>query len=114
MTMLPLQKSKIKEKLSEHVILVYGRPKIGKSTFGSYFEDAIFLATEPLNDLEVFKVNVNSWNKPLEKDGENISGGFLSVCFELAKKDHTYKTIIIDTIDNLVTYCNIKGLIKLP
>ena len=95
MTLLPIVKSEINVKLSDQVILVYGRPKIGKSTFCSYFDEALFIATEPgLNHLEVFKVPVNSWEK------------FLEVCREIAEGHHPFKTIIIDTIDNLVGFCN--------
>lgn len=91
---LPLQKSTKETGLHKQIILVYGRPKIGKSTLCSYFENAIFIATEPgLNHLEVYKSIVNSWE------------GFLAVCGELAAGKHEFKTIIIDTIDNLITYC---------
>jgi hypothetical protein len=54
----------------------------------------VFVATEPgLNHLEVFKVNVNSWEK------------FMEVCRELSEGKHEFKTLIIDTIDNLVMFC---------
>ncbi len=94
MTTLPTEKSKKNNNLSDQIILVYGRAKIGKSTLCSYFPDAVFLATEPgLNHLEVFKINITSWE------------GFLQACGELASGGHPYKTIIIDTVDNLITYC---------
>jgi len=95
MSMLPASKSEVNSKLSDQIILLYGRPKIGKSTFCANFPDALFIATEPgLNHLSVFKVSVNNWEK------------FLAVCKEIAEGKHQFKTIIIDTIDNLVMYCN--------
>ena len=61
---LPLERSKKVIELAKQVILVYGRAKIGKSTFCSNFPSALFLATESgLNQLEEFKVNITSWEK---------------------------------------------------
>lgn len=99
MALLPQSKSEVNQRLSDQIILLYGRPKIGKSTLCSYFPDALFIATEPgLNHLSVFKVNVNNWNV------------FLEVCKEIAAEVASgkcrYKTLVIDTIDNLVQMCN--------
>lgn len=92
---LPIIKSVKETNLAKQVTLLYGRPKIGKSTFCSYFEKALFMATEPgLNHLEVFKMNVNSW------------GVFLETCAEVAGGKHEFKTLIIDTVDNLLVYCS--------
>ena len=94
MTLVAREKTKIVCDLNKQIILVYGAPKIGKSTFCSKFEKPLFLATEPgLNHLEVFKTNITSW-----KD-------FLNVCGELATDTQGYKTIVVDTIDKLVMYC---------
>lgn len=93
--LLPQTKSNKVTELNKQVMLVYGRAGIGKSTFCSYFDNAIFLATEPgLNHLEVFKININKWEI------------FLDACGELASGKHPFKTIIIDTVDNLITYCS--------
>lgn len=93
--MLPIEKSKVVSELSQQVILVYGRAKIGKSTLCSKFDQPLFLATEPgLNHLEVFRVNINNWDK------------FLEACGDLADGKHKFKTIVIDTIDNLVVFCS--------
>lgn len=92
---LPIEKGQKVEGLSEQTILVYGRPKIGKSTLCSQFEKPLFLATESgLNHLEVYKVNCNSWKK------------FTEACAELAKGEHSFKTVVIDTVDKLVMYCS--------
>lgn len=89
--------TKISEKcndLSKQIILIYGRPKIGKSTLCSKFPDALFLATEPgLNHLEVFKISITNWES------------FLLACKDLSEGNHEFKTVIIDTADNLITYC---------
>ena len=92
---LPVEKSVALFDLSKQVLLVHGRPKIGKSTLCSQlFPNALFIATESgLNFLEVYKTNVTSWGK------------FLEVCGELAKSNGRYSPVIIDTIDSLVVYC---------
>lgn len=94
MSLLPQEKSKVVQDLSKQVILIYGPPKIGKSTLCSQFDQPLFVATEPgLNHLEVFRTNVTSWSV------------FLTVCAEIAQGNHPYKTIVVDTIDNLITFC---------
>jgi len=91
---LPIEKSKVISDLEKQVVLLYGRAKIGKSTLCSKFDSPLFLATEPgLNQLEVFKININTWEK------------FLEACKEVAEGKHSFKTIVIDTIDNLVIFC---------
>jgi hypothetical protein len=91
---LPIEKSKPDFSLDKQVILIYGRAKIGKSTLCSKFENALFLATEPgLNKLEVYSILINSWEK------------FLEACREIAEGKHAFKTIVVDTVDNLVILC---------
>lgn len=90
-----LQKSKVVSELSKQVILIYGRAKIGKSTLCSQFEKPLFLATEAgLGQLEVYKVDCNSWIK------------FAEACKTVGEGNHDFKTIVIDTIDNLVVFCS--------
>jgi AAA domain len=70
--------------------LIYGASKIGKSTFCSRTKDVIFLATEPgLSALAVHQIPITSWEQ------------FLETCAELAKGEHHFQTIVIDTVDNL-------------
>lgn len=91
---LPKQKTKPQFTLSKLSMLLYGVPKIGKSTFCSHIDGALFIATEPgLNHLETANVRVNSW---LE---------FLEAMALLTKTKHGFKTLIIDTIDKLCDFC---------
>ena len=91
---LPTAKTPPKRSLSDVSILLYGPSKIGKSTFASQAPDAIFLATEPgLNALEVFQQPIGSWPE------------FLEACAELAKGEHPFQTVVIDTIDILYRLC---------
>jgi len=91
MSLLPTTLSSRVYDLDKQIILIYGRPKIGKSTLCSKFDKALFIATEPgLNHLEVYKKPVTSWEE------------FMEVCKEIGQNQHDFKTIIIDTIDNLI------------
>ena len=93
--LLPNERQKADLSLDKQVILLYGRAKIGKSTLCSKFPDAVFLATEAgLNKLEVYQVLINTWEK------------FLQACGEVAEGNHKFKTVVIDTVDNLVILCS--------
>jgi hypothetical protein len=93
--MLPQSKTPPKFDLSELSVLVYGPPKIGKSHLCSQADGAIFLATEAgLNHLETFQVAINTWEE------------MLAACREIAEGKHTFKTVVIDTIDNAYRLCS--------
>jgi hypothetical protein len=92
--MLPTQKTPPKTSLSDLTVLVYGPSKIGKSTWCSKADGALFLATEAgLNNLDVFQVPIGTWED------------LLQACKEIAEGKHPYKTIIIDTVDNAYRMC---------
>jgi hypothetical protein len=92
--MLPKEKTKPQVSLSNLTALLYGPSKIGKSTWCSQAEKAIFLATEPgLNSLEVFQVPIRNWEELLKASAE------------LAEGKHEFRTVVIDTIDNLHRMC---------
>lgn len=74
--------------------LLYGAPKIGKSTFCAGAPNALFLATENgLNHLAAYQAPIGCW------------ADFLAACKEIAKGGHDFKTIVIDTVDNLWRLC---------
>jgi hypothetical protein len=92
--MLPTQKSPPKTTLSDLTVLVYGPSKIGKSTWCSQADGALFLATEAgLNNLDVYQVPIATWEE------------LLAACKEIAEGKHPYKTVIIDTVDNAYRMC---------
>lgn len=92
--MLPTVKTEPSADPMQYSILMYGPTKVGKSTFASQAESAVFLATEPgLNALSVFKVDIDSWET------------FLTACAELAKQKHEFRTIVVDTVDNAYEMC---------
>ena len=82
--------------LGNQVILLYGRAKVGKTTLAAEFPNPVFLATESGHGYLKKKVkicNCSNWSK------------FIDACKYLAKGEHDRKTVIIDTIDNLVDSC---------
>ncbi|MDX2197999.1 MAG: ATP-binding protein [Phycisphaerae bacterium] len=92
---LPTDRTKPAVDLSQQTILLYGSPKIGKSSLASRFPEALFFECEPgLNQLEVFKIPTYSWED------------FLAACKLVAAGNHRFKTIVIDTVDNAFKYCS--------
>jgi hypothetical protein len=92
--MLPTEKTPARMSLSELTVLVHGPAKIGKSEMCSHAEKAIFLATEAgLNALEVYQLPILTWSE------------FLAACGELKDGKHDFKTVVVDTLDNLFLMC---------
>jgi len=89
---LPIKKTKPVSDIHNYSFLIYGQPKSGKSTFCSHFDNALFIATEPGHKfLEVYKVDPTKW-----EDVEDIFNELYKT-----RNDKQFKTIVIDTIDNL-------------
>lgn len=93
--LLPTKTTKPQHNFEMFTTLIYGAPKTGKSTLASQFEKPLFLATEAgLNSLETYNIAIDSWEI------------FLDACAEIAKGKHDFKTVVIDTVDNLFNYCS--------
>ena len=91
---LPQEKTPPKTNFGEMLTLLYGRPKIGKSTLLSNAPGALFLATEPgLNSLEVYQIPITCWQEFNNAACDVLAGG------------HDFKSIIIDTADWALNYC---------
>lgn len=92
---LPTARAKPTTDFTTKSILVYGPPKIGKSSLAARFPDALFLECEPgLSELEVFKIPTYTWVD------------FLEACKLIAAGNHTFKTVVVDTVDNAFKYCS--------
>jgi len=75
-------------------VLLYGEPKIGKSTLCASIPNSLFLATEPgLNHLTAAQIPIINW------------AAMLSACNAVATEKHEYKTLVIDTADAAVAMC---------
>lgn len=94
MSILPTTKTPPKASLADLTVLLYGKTKLGKSSFSSHAESALFLATEPgLNSLSAYQVSIQCWDD------------LLAACAEIAEGKHPFKTIIVDTVDNAYRFC---------
>ena len=92
---LPSAKTTPTADLATKTTLIYGPPKIGKSTFAAQFPDALFFECEPgLGELSVYKVPTYNWPDLLE------------ACKLVAAGGHPFKTVVIDTVDNAFKYCS--------
>jgi hypothetical protein len=92
---LPKTKRKPVTDLMQYMILFYGKTKIGKTTLASKAPGALFLSTEPgTNALEVFEVQIKSWTDMLQALADVAAG------------NHDFKTLVIDTVDNMYTFCS--------
>ena len=92
---LPTKPTPPKTDLSAFTVMLYGPPKIGKSTWASRWPDALFLATEPgLNALEVYQQPIRTWAE------------MLAAVKELEAGAHKFRTVVVDTVDNMHTFCS--------
>ena len=74
--------------------LLYGPPGVGKTSFCAKLDNAVFIDTEQGTKLQsLYKVPVKDWDT------------FLKVVGELTKDKHNFKTVVIDTVGNLLNFC---------
>lgn len=92
--MLPTQKTAPNGDISSITMLLYGPPKVGKSTFCSRFPNGFFVATEPgLNHLETYNLRADSWDDAL------------AILSDIEGDPKRFSPIFIDTIDKLWDFC---------
>ena len=90
MSLLPKEKTPAKKDPLSATTLIYGHPKVGKSTFCSNFPNTLFLATERgLDYLNVYQVPITTYEELCE------------AYKELKVGNHEFKTLVIDTVDRL-------------
>ena len=93
MIKLPVQKSVPINNLLMYTIFLYGREKIGKTSLASQFPDTLFLMCEPGGkSLSIYGVDINSWRDMLE-------------AIALLEKDKRFKTVVVDTVDLALHFC---------
>jgi adenosyl cobinamide kinase/adenosyl cobinamide phosphate guanylyltransferase len=86
--------------------LIYGQPKSGKSTFVSQFanpDDVLFFPTEEGHKF----LEVNQWvvNKNGKEQAPTCWNDFKDCASYILTKPNDFKTIVIDTADNLAEWC---------
>ena len=108
--LLPKNERRNIEAVEKKVVWLYGSPFTGKTTFANRFPDPLMLNTDgnikfvdapyiPIKD----KVEVQG-RKTVKTLAWEI---FKDVISELEKKDNTFKTIIVDLLEDLYEYCRL-------
>lgn len=95
---LPTTKTKPVNRFEDEITLIYGAPKVGKSTFCSQFDSPLFLDSESgLRNLETYNISIGCWEDVLDAYKALLE----------AKKAGTlpYRTLVFDTINNFYLYC---------
>ena len=107
---LPKNERRNIEKVEKRVMWIYGVPFCGKTTFANGFPDPLMLNTDG---------NIKFVDAPFIriKDEIKVEGRmtkktlawqiFKDVIEELEKKDNTFKTIIVDLVEDLYEYCRL-------
>lgn len=74
--------------------MIYGPPKIGKTTFCAGLPDVLFLDTEEGTRLQnVYRKDVANWDT------------FVKVVDEICLGKHSFKNIVVDTTEKLAGFC---------
>jgi phage nucleotide-binding protein len=105
--LLPENKRRNLESATKKVIWIYGSPFSGKTTFANHFPDPLMLNTDG---------NIKFVDAPYIHIKDKVEGGrlakrtfaweiFKDVLLELEKKDNTFKTIVVDLLEDLYESC---------
>jgi len=87
---LPTKRTDPLVRFEDYTKIIYGPPGIGKSTWCSQIENALFLGTDPgLKALSVYLEIIDDWDKAQAKYREIKVGG------------HFYTTVVIDDLGGL-------------
>lgn len=91
---LPTESTKSVQAFDLATTLLYGPPKIGKSTVAASYPRPLFAACEEgLKFLDAYKVGIERWED------------FVELSALLRKEKHDFRTLVVDTADILFKYC---------
>lgn len=108
--LLPINERRNIEKVEKRTLWIYGKPFSGKTTFANKFADPLMLNTDG---------NIKFVDAPYIaiKDEVKVEGRitkrtfawqkFKDVIAELEKKDNTFKSIIVDLVEDTYEYCRL-------
>lgn len=98
--MLPVNEKIKRDSASQIKLWIYGEPTIGKTIFANKFPDAIFLNTDgniKYIDSPVVPIVSLPGKEPWEVFIDNVQ--------ELVTTEHTYKTVVVDLLEDVFQYC---------
>ncbi|EEU21638.1 ATP-binding protein [Lactobacillus mulieris] len=94
----------IQPKSEPHNFFIYGAPLAGKSFFASHFPHPLILNTDgnalqqSAPSIQIRNIRSGNSNKPLKQSAiEQLT----DIITELETTDHTYKTLVVDVIDDI-------------
>ena len=103
--MLPKNEKRNVNKLSQIKIWIYGAPFSGKTTLANNFPDALMLNTDG---------NINSFDSPYVRIRDELDGRqtikawvIFKRTIEELKQGSTYKTIVVDLVEDVYEYCRL-------
>jgi len=95
---LPAERKEPERDIRRYLWLLYGREKIGKTTWFASWPDALFLATEPgVRGHKVFSYN--------SQDGDCKSWEYVKAAADLLERTDKFKTVVVDSIDRAYDMC---------
>jgi len=96
---LPMERKKPSLDMQDYSILLYGRPKIGKTTFFASFPDVMFLTTEPgTKGQSIFEFNAEG--------GGVIDWHIMLRAVDLLEQEKDrFTCVVIDTVEEAYAQC---------
>ena len=106
--LLPENKRRNLESTTKKVIWIYGSPFSGKTTFANQFPDPIMLNTDGnIKFVDAPYIHIKDEVKKNGRMTERKSawGNFKEVLAELELKENTFKTIVVDLLEDMYEHC---------
>lgn len=108
--LLPKNERRNIEKIEKKVIWIYGQPFSGKTTFANKFPDPLMLNTD--GNIKFVDAPYLSIKDEVTKNGRMTNRKFAWAVFkeiieELEKKDNTFKTIVVDLLEDCYEHCRL-------
>ena len=108
MSILPTNERRKIEATTKKVIWVYGNPFSGKTTFANHFPDPIMLNTD--GNIKFVDAPYIHIKDEVKKNGRMTERKmawetFKEVITELELKENTFKTIVVDLLEDVYEYC---------
>ena len=95
---LPTETKGVQTDLSNYTFLLYGQPKIGKTSVLATFPDALFLCTEPgAKGLDIFEYKAGEGGCATWQDLLDVA--------ELLAATNRFKYVVVDTVDKAYEMC---------
>lgn len=106
--LLPENKRRTIEATTKKVVWIYGSPFSGKTTFANHFPDPVMLNTD--GNIKFVDAPYISIRDEVKKNGRMTERKmawetFKEVVAELELKENTFKTIVVDLLEDVYEYC---------